>query len=205
MQGLLKQEVLGQFIRKLRTKAGISLRRLAADTDFSPSFMSQVERGQVSPSISSMEKIAAAVGVSLGEFFAAAAGGEAGRIVRAADRQGLASEWSHAELEALTDSGSSLRLEAALITLLPGGRTGKHPRAHPFEEFGYVLQGQPTLTLGPEEHRLRVGDSVAILPGELRLWRNDGRAVARFLLVKARSGLSPDQTRTVRARPRRRA
>jgi transcriptional regulator with XRE-family HTH domain len=205
MQGLLKQEVLGQFIRKLRTKAGISLRQLAANTDFSPSFVSQVEHGQVSPSISSMEKIAAAVGVSLGEFFAAAANGDGGRIVRATDRQGLVSEWSNAELEALTDSGSSLRLEAVLITLKPGGRTGKHPRAQSFEEFAFILQGQPTLSLGPEEHRLRLGDSVALLPGELRLWRNDARTVARFLLVKARTGVTSERTKPVRSQPRRRS
>jgi transcriptional regulator with XRE-family HTH domain len=205
MQGLLKQEVLGQFIRKLRTKAGISLRQLAADTDFSPSFMSQVEHGQVSPSISSMEKIAAAVGVSLGEFFAAAANGDGGRIVRAPDRRGLASEWSNAEVEALTDSSSSLRLDAVLITLKPGGRTGKHPRAQPFEEFAFVLQGQPTLSVGPEEHRLRTGDSVAILPGELRLWHNNARAAARILLVKARAGLATKPTRTLRPRPRQRS
>lgn len=203
MQGLLKQEVLGRFIRRLRTKAGLSLRQLAVNTDFSPSFMSQVERGQVSPSISSMEKIAAAVGVSLGEFFAAAASGDGGRVVRATERQGLASEWSSGELEALTESGSSHRLDAALITLKPGGKTGKHPRAEATEEFAFVVQGQPTLCLGPEEHRLRTGDSVTILPGELRLWRNDARSTARFLLVKARTGIASKAARGNHSRPRR--
>jgi len=60
----------------------MSLRSLASRTDFSPSFISQVENGVVSPSIASMEKIAGALGVTLGEFFAAAAEGEATSALR---------------------------------------------------------------------------------------------------------------------------
>jgi quercetin dioxygenase-like cupin family protein len=151
-----------------------------------------------------MQKIAAAVGVSLGEFFAAAESGEGGRIVRSTERLGLSSEWSNAEVEALTEPASSRRLDATLITLRPRGRTGKHPRARSAEEFGYVLQGQLTLTLGPEDHLLKAGDSVTILPGELRLWRNDGRAAARLLLVEVRTRLKPRGSQQARQRPKRR-
>ncbi|MFI5185012.1 MAG: helix-turn-helix domain-containing protein, partial [Vicinamibacteria bacterium] len=65
---LLKQEAVGAHIRQLRLSSNISLRTLAARTDFSPSFISQVENGLVSPSINSMQKIAEALGVTLGEF-----------------------------------------------------------------------------------------------------------------------------------------
>ena len=58
MTSPLKQQMVGAHVRRLRTDRGLSLRALAAETGFSPSFMSQVENGQVSPSISSMEKIA---------------------------------------------------------------------------------------------------------------------------------------------------
>ncbi len=75
---LLKQRVVGEHVRRLRTDGGLSLRALAGQTGFSPSFISQLENGQVSPSISSMERIAEALGVTLGEFFVAAAGGRAG-------------------------------------------------------------------------------------------------------------------------------
>jgi quercetin dioxygenase-like cupin family protein len=183
MTRLLKQQVVGEHVRRLRIQSGISLRTLAKLTGFSASFMSQVENGQVSPSIASMEKIAAAVGVTLGEFFEAAADGKGGSIVRAGDRQALSSGWSNAEIEALGAPDSTARLEAILITLRPGGRSGKHPSAHPREEFAFVLQGQVALTLGPEEHRLRRGDAARILPGELHLWRNDAHAPARVMII----------------------
>ena len=158
--------------------------------------MSQVETGKVSPSISSMEKIASAVGVTLGDFFAAATGGEGGLVLRVADRPALSSGWSNATVEALNVPGSMARLEALLITLRPGGRSGRHPYAHPREEFAFVIQGAVTLTLGPEEHRLRRGDTATILPGELRLWRNEAGTPARVMIIASPIGRSvPSGTR----------
>ncbi len=62
----------------------MSLRALADRVDFSASFLSQIENGQCSPSISSMEKIANALGVTLGQFFLSA--NQQVNIVRASDR-----------------------------------------------------------------------------------------------------------------------
>jgi quercetin dioxygenase-like cupin family protein len=168
--------------------------------------MSQVENGQVSPSISSMEMIASVLGVSLGDFFEAVTGGEGGQIVRVADRQGLSSGWSNARIEALSAPGPSARLEALVITLGKGGRSGKHPYAHSREEFAYVMQGEVVLTLGPEDHRLRRGDAATILPDELRLWRNEGSAPAKVMVVTSPIGRSirGRRLRRVRQQQRRR-
>lgn len=183
MARMLKQQVVGAHVRRLRVQRGLSLRALAKLTAFSASFMSQVENGYVSPSIGSMEKIAAALGVTLGQFFEAVSGGREGSIVRADQRQGLSSGWSSAQIEALGLPDPAARLDAILITLRPGGRSGKHPSAHRREEFAFVLQGRVVLTLGPEEHRLRRGDAARILPGELHLWRNDARSPAQVMVV----------------------
>jgi transcriptional regulator with XRE-family HTH domain len=183
---LLKQEAVGAHIRELRLAAHMSLRSLAARTDFSPSFISQVENGLVSPSINSMQKIAEALGVTLGEFFAAAAHGKGGTIVRVANRQTLSSSWSQAVVESLAPMDSHHPLEAILITLEPAGRSGKHPYPRPCDEFALVLEGEATLTLGPETQVMEAGDAVVILPRELRLWVNDGSSRARILVVSVR-------------------
>src|SRR6185503_11454746 len=109
---------LGEAVRKLRERSHMSLRTLAEKSDFSPSFISQVENGQASPSISSMERIAVALGVTLGEFFQATENGQSS-IVRAGSRLGLNSEWSKANIESLLHSGPGGKLEAVLVTLLP--------------------------------------------------------------------------------------
>ncbi len=187
MGSRLKQQLVGEHVRRLREHAGISLRALAARTDFSPSFISQLENGLVSPSIGSMEKIADALGVTLGEFFAAAAGGEGGLVVRADERQALASGWSNAEIASLSPMRLGRQMEASLITLNPGARSGKHPYPHLREEFALVIAGEVQLTLGPDTHRLKTGDAVTILPRELRLWENRSRRPARVLVVTSRS------------------
>jgi transcriptional regulator with XRE-family HTH domain len=184
---LLKQHTVGEWVRRLRLEAEISLRTLASRTGFSPSFISQVENGQVSPSISSMERIADALGVTLGEFFAAAAGGRPALIVRAGERLQIASAWSHGQVEALGPSDTKARIESALLTLASGGRSGKHPYAHDREELAFVLTGEISLTLGPEEHTLHPGDAVTIRPGELRLWQNKRRARTEVLIVSLRA------------------
>jgi transcriptional regulator with XRE-family HTH domain len=182
---VLKQEAVGAHIRRLRLAAQISLRSLASRTDFSPSFISQLENGLVSPSIHSMQKIAEALGVTLGQFFAAADAGEAGTIVRVADRRTMASNWSQALIERLAPLDEQHPLEALVMSLEPAGRSGKHPYPRPQSEFCYVLEGEVSLTLGPETHLLSPGDAVTILPRELRLWENTGPNVARVLVVSA--------------------
>jgi transcriptional regulator with XRE-family HTH domain len=188
---LLKQEAVGAHIRQLRLGLRMSLRTLAARTDFSPSFISQLENGLVSPSIHSMQKIAETLGVSLGEFFTAATTGEAGAIVRVKERETLLSSWSQAVVESLAPTDGR-PLEAILLTLEAGGRSGKHPYPRASDEFAFVLEGSVRLTLGPEVHVLRKGDSVTLLPRELRLWVNDGAARARILVVSGR-GLSGEK------------
>jgi transcriptional regulator with XRE-family HTH domain len=185
MSPVLKQHAVGAWVRRLRTEHRMSLRALAARTDFSPSFISQVENGVVSPSIASMEKIANVLGVTLGEFFAAAREGETALIVRSADRLQMSSLWSQGRIEALGPI-TGRRLEPVLITLDRGGRSGKHPYAHNVEEFAFVLEGEPTLTLGPEEHLLGPGDAVTIRAQELRRWENKSSPVVRILVVSAR-------------------
>lgn len=180
---LLKQQQVGAHVRRLREQARLSVRALAARTDFSPSFISQLENGQVSPSIHSMEKIAGTLGVTLGAFFGAIGPGEGGLVLRRADRESMPSSWSSATIESLGRSSPLRRLDPLLITLEPGGRSGKHPVPHRGEEFAMVLKGRVLLQLGPDQHRLGLGDTVTLLPGELRLWVNESRGECQILLV----------------------
>ena len=68
MSAPVNPQIIGEHIRRLRSDRGLSVRAFAAQTGFSPSFISQLENGQVSPSLGSLQKIADALGVTLGEF-----------------------------------------------------------------------------------------------------------------------------------------
>src|SRR5712691_8312541 len=119
---------VGERIRQLRLGLGMSVRALATQIGFSPSLISQVEHSQVTPSLGSLERIALALGVSLGTFFAEPAPSTVG-LVRASARPKLTSTWSPVSVEALAPLGGVGTLEPVMITMAPGGRSGKYPAA----------------------------------------------------------------------------
>ncbi len=181
----LKQEVVGDQVRRLREARGMSLRSFAAAAGFAPSFISQLEHGAVSPSIASMERIVGVLGMSLGDFFASLGSSDAGLVVRAGERAELTSLWSQGTVEALSPMRAGRLMEPLLITLEPGGCSAKHPTGKPREEFAFVLDGKVALTLGPDTTELCAGDAATILRGELRRWANVGPGTARILVVAA--------------------
>ena len=98
----IEPRVIGDHIRRLRVEHGLSVRAFAAQTGFSASFISQLENGQVTPSLGSLQKIAETLEVTLGEFFAATTGeAEDDLVVHVAERRRLDSTWTDAHLEAL--------------------------------------------------------------------------------------------------------
>ena len=119
--------VLGEYIRRLRFEHRFSVRSFAAQTGFSPSFISQLENGQVAPSLGSLHKIAEALGVTLGEFFAAAETGDETLIVRFEDRRRMDSTWTDAHIEALGPMSQRRNLESVLAIFGPGGRAESTP------------------------------------------------------------------------------
>ncbi len=180
-------QVIGEHVRRLRLKRHVSVRAFAAQTGFSPSFISQLENGQVSPSLGSMQKIAETLGVTLGEFFAATTTGEEeALIVRSPDRRRLDSTWTDAHLEALGSMARSRRLEPVLATFGPGGKSGKHVHSHSHEEFAFVVKGHVRLTLGDDEHALAPGDGVTLPAHAPHRWENRSGEAVEILMVASR-------------------
>ena len=180
-------QVIGDHIRRLRLKRHVSVRAFAAQTGFSPSFISQLENGLVSPSLGSLQKIADALGVTIGEFFAAAGSGEEALIVRPADRRRLDSTWTDARLEAMGPMGQSRRLEPVLAIFGPGGKSGKHLHSHSHEEFAFVVKGRVTLAFGDEENELGPGDAVTLPAQSPHRWENRGPEAVEVVMVASRA------------------
>lgn len=177
-------ESIGETIRKLRETCRLSVRALASRSGFSPSLISQIELGQTTPSISSLERIALALGVTLAEFFHAAET-KSSPVVHSESRLALNSSWSKATLEALGPIGAGRKLEPVMITIEAGGSSGKRPYAHSNERFALLIEGEVTLTLGEEKHLLKRGDAVTILPGVPFRWENHTSKRTQILLISS--------------------
>jgi transcriptional regulator with XRE-family HTH domain len=178
------QVQVGELIRELREKRGLSVRTLAAQAGFSPSFISQVENGQASPSIASLEKIAACLEVTLAEFFQARVS-KSSAVVRLEERPRLEAEWSKAEIESLGGGGSP-RMEPVLITLRAEGMSGKHPHTLARDQFVFVVSGRLSLTLDGAEEALKTGDAVTIAAQTPYRWVNSSAEPAQLLVISSR-------------------
>jgi XRE family transcriptional regulator, regulator of sulfur utilization len=176
---------MGGRIRQLRLGLGMSVRSLAAQTGFSPSLISQVEHGQVTPSIGSLERIALVLGVSLGKFFTELDTKAAG-LVRATARQTLTSTWSPVSIEALSPMDGSARLESIIMTMAPGGRSGRYPATDSLEKFAFIVEGTVTLTLGDEVYTLTKGDAITFTSPNAYQWENTGADTAQLMIVVGR-------------------
>jgi transcriptional regulator with XRE-family HTH domain len=176
---------VGGRVRQLRLSQDMSIRTLAAKTGFSPSLISQVEHGQVTPSIGSLERIAIALGVGLGKFFSEPNTHVTG-LVRASACQKLTSTWSPVSIEALGPMNGSGKLESVMMTMAPGGCSGKYPTTDSGEKFAFIVEGEVTLTIGDEVHTLGKGDAITFAPANAHQWENTGAGIAQVMIVVGR-------------------
>jgi transcriptional regulator with XRE-family HTH domain len=174
------ERVVGRRIREVREGRGLSLKALAEQCGLSLNAISRIERGESSPTVSSLHRLAAALDVPIADFFAS----DAGRSVVVVRRsQRLRTRGEGAMLESLGSGLPGQRLEPFLMTLLPGTASTQQPIAHGGEEFGYCVAGEVEYLVGEEWHRLEAGDSILFHADQPHLCRNNGLEQAMVLFV----------------------
>lgn len=186
---------LGAKLRDLRMQLGISIRAFAAQVDFSPSFISQLEADGVSPSIASLEKIGRALGVTLGQLFSSIEQTKAARlIVRNDARASYTSTWSDSTVAVLADPAYERTLSALELKISPGGMSSRRPEARPDDTVALVVQGSIVLVLDDAEELLSAGDTAYLPAGMGFAWQNRGDAEVTLLLVSTdnRANLTRD-------------
>lgn len=173
---------VGAKLRELRTQRGLSVRTLAAQVGFSPSFISQVESDAVSPSIASLEKIASALGITLSQLFSAIEVVPR-MVVRHDERVTYASAWSNSIVAVLSDPTADRAMSAVQISVAPGGMSSTALTARAHDTFAYLVAGELTLRTGREQCELCPGDAVYLQAGMPFAWVNHGTVPATLLLV----------------------
>jgi transcriptional regulator with XRE-family HTH domain len=168
------QDGVGQRLRSERERQQISLRELARRLAISPSALSQIETGRSRPSVGTLYAIVTELEMSLDELFGAPRAGGATATRASADdaaclvqrgdsRKGLELE-SGVRWERLTPT-SEPDADFLYVVYEVGGassRPGTHMR-HMGREYGLVVSGRLSVTIGfdEERHELGPGDSIA--------------------------------------------
>jgi transcriptional regulator with XRE-family HTH domain len=179
----VNEQIIGANIRQLRTQARQTLTGLAQAAGMTKSSLSKIETGRISAPISTMMRIADALGVRLAKFFAEPDGSppyiltrkDKGRVIT---RDGSRFGYSYQSL-ALEMQGKLE--EPFILTVRPGDPVGRFQ--HGGQEFIYVLSGMLEFTVGADRLTLNEGDSLYFDPAQIHTTKVVGKTRARFLCV----------------------
>ena len=178
---------VGPRIRALREAGGLSLRDLADRTGVSAPMLSQVERGETSPTLATAGRIAHGLELSLSQLLRLDEGGSVA-IVRAGDDKPVRERGGH-RAEVLTPSLPGQRAELSRHALAPGAATGgpDDPPSHEpgAREIVHVEGGTLALCIDGARHELAAGDTVTFDADLPHHFENPGPGEATFLAVVA--------------------
>lgn len=149
-------EPLGDRLRARRQELRLTLKEVALASGLSVGFISQIERGITSPSLSSLVSVARVLDMEVGEFLAQPK--PEGAITRHDQRPVYAVSPDSLAYERISSSFAGSILRSVIIHEPPGHRS--EPIAHEGEEMFYVLDGSVTIEVAGERSVLEVGDSL---------------------------------------------
>ena len=185
---LQQASTVGPRVRALRDSMGLSLRELAVRSGVSAPMLSQVERGETSPTLHVAARIAHGLELRLSQLLRLDEDG-AVTVVRARDRRPQGNARRGHRYELLSAPLPGQRAELSRHTLAPGAATGG-PEDPPLHEPGsretaLVEQGRVVLVCDGQRHELGLGDCVTFDADLPHHFENPGPAEARLLAVLA--------------------
>jgi transcriptional regulator with XRE-family HTH domain len=172
---------VGPRLKELREAHGISMRALGQRSGLSANALSMIERGRASPSVSTLNKLAEALGISITEFFGPVATKQHVVFVKADERKRV--PFTRGLWEGLGGEAFTGRVEPFVLTLESGGASGTRAIVHTGHELVYCLRGDLEYMVNDQVYELESGDSLLFAAHLRHRWRNPGRTVTNALIV----------------------
>jgi len=182
-----KPSNLGDKIRTLRKKLGMTQKELAGQVGLTPSFISQLEKNLISPSLDSLLKLSEKLNTQPIYFLM---DGESGpwqkMVIKPNERQDIHLQElkiPEVRLQLLVSDVLNRRMEPHLLTLREGATINGHFYSHKGDEFAYVIEGELEVEIQGEKQMLKEGDSLYIESMVPSKWTNLGKGDAVLLWV----------------------
>lgn len=171
---------IGNRIKQLRMKNGLTLEELADRCELSKGFLSQLERNISSPSISTLEDIIEVLGVNMAGFFKE----ETNEPSVFTNDDFYVKENEDSLITWLVPNAQKNEMEPILYELESGSETFV-VQPYEGEEFGYVLRGKITLvnTSKDEKIDIRKGETFYLKGNDEHYFINESERIAKFLWI----------------------
>jgi transcriptional regulator with XRE-family HTH domain len=179
------EERLAARLRDLRAARGWSLEALAERSGVSRSMISLVERSESSPTAHVLDKLAGALGVTLGALFAEAAADSPAPLARRGDQP----VWRDPETgylrRTLSPPGFPSAFELVEVVLPPGAHVAYDApgRVAALDQQVFVLEGRVQISLDDERHEVDAGDCLAMRVARRSSFRNSSDGSVRYLVA----------------------
>lgn len=177
---------LGAKVALARAERGWSLAHLAERADLSPAAVHKIEKSGMTPTVTSLMKIASALGKSVGFFVGEYDPARPVSVVRRDDRARLYTSKQGISLENISGRYGPFWVAGAEALVEPGADSGPDPMTHPGEELVVVNEGTLRFVVDGEPYRLEAGDSIHFRTVRPHSWSNPGEIAARAMWLAIR-------------------
>lgn len=172
---------VGIRLRQLREGHKVSMRALAQMSGLSANALSMIERGKTSPSVSTLYRLADALGVPVTDFFSPESSRKKVVFLKGEERPRL--PFMRGLWEGLGGEQFSGRMMPFMLTLENGASSGPSSVVHTGHEFVYCLRGQLEYQVENQVYSLEAGDSLLFSAQLKHRWRNPGGMVSNVLII----------------------
>jgi transcriptional regulator with XRE-family HTH domain/mannose-6-phosphate isomerase-like protein (cupin superfamily) len=172
---------VGDRVRALRHERGLSLRALAELCELSPNTISLIERGETSPSVSTLHRLATALGIHISTFFVEPA--ERMRMILTRANERTRSGSASVVLESLGWGLEGQACDPFVVTLKPGANSGREMMVHAGTELIHCLEGSLSIEIAGQNYDLEPGDTVLFRGEQPHRWQNSSSDPAVFMMM----------------------
>lgn len=171
---------LGTKIKDMRLQLNLTQEELADRCELTKGYISQLENDLTSPSIATLGDILDALGSSFSEFFR----DEKNEKVVFSENDYIEKESDGSVQNWLVPNAQKNLMEPLSVELAPHASTAEDV-PHEGEEFGFVLDGKITLTLGKKKYVCHKGESFYYSADRTHKISNESNTKARFIWISS--------------------
>lgn len=179
MEVELINEKIGKRIKDLRNTNGLTQQELADRTELTKGYISQLERGQVTPSVITLLDLIECLGTTASEFFEEA---HEEQIVFSEDGFFEKIDEGGNSIQWIVPTAQNNQMEPLLVVIEPH-QSLSEDKPHDGEEFGYVISGEILLHLDEKHYVVEEGQSFYYPANRVHSIENTGDRPAKFIWV----------------------
>ncbi|MGH3180423.1 MAG: cupin domain-containing protein [Streptosporangiaceae bacterium] len=184
------QRIVGSIGLKVfshRKRMGLSLQQLGERSDVSAAAIHKIEQGGMVPTITTLLKLAGALGRPVSYFVEEDVGQDDVAIFTPPDEnRPVYTSHEGIELDSISGPYGRFLLAGARARVTPGATSGRKPMQHPGEELVHVLAGTLEFTVTGQPYRVVPGSTLHFQGDQPHTWRNQGATEAQAIWMALR-------------------